>query len=86
VKRRQGLRRQSAKRRAGTDERREVREAVFRRDGHRCRIAPFLPDMECSTAIEMYEPGEGGEPVTACSRHAEHCRTHPQEARGLGLT
>lgn len=45
----------SAKRRADLPRRAEVREAVFRRDGYRCRLADVEGAGPCFGRLEMHE-------------------------------
>ena len=70
-----------------------VREAVFVRDGRRCRIAPFLPDTKCfgpPTVHHLLKESQGGayeeeNLITACAWHNDWVEDHPTEATALGL-
>jgi hypothetical protein len=94
-RRRRGLKRVSDKRRDEKPERDLVREAVFARDGHCCRIAPFLPDTSCFppgelTYHHLRKPHDGGQytednGITACPFHNDWVEDHPKEADALGL-
>jgi hypothetical protein len=88
------LRPMSDKKRAEIPERAAVKEAVFERDSYQCRIAPFLPDIECGGELDAHEPqsrARGGDPldvdqcVTACRRHHDWVHEHPAAAAALGL-
>lgn len=66
-------------------------EAV-ERDGHRCRVAPFLPDLDCSGSLDIYDPADldrddppTDSAVTVCDGHKTWLRDHHDEAVGLGL-
>ncbi|MDE1904863.1 MAG: hypothetical protein KGH75_00245 [Rhodospirillales bacterium] len=84
----------SAKTIAAVPERDEVREAVFARDGRRCRLAPFFPDTPCGgrlTYHHVVKAGQGGaytveNGITACVIHNDYIEDHPDEAKALGLT
>lgn len=62
------------------------------RDGQRCRVAPFLPDLPCSGSLDVYNPSclDDPEPavdaaVTACDGHKAWVRDNFDDARALGL-
>jgi len=82
----------SDKRREQIPARREVREAVFERDGYRCQIAPLV-DSPCFgplTYHHLHKEGQGGKytmenGLTACAFHNDWVEDHPDEAQALGL-
>ena len=65
---------------------------ALQRDGERCRVAPFLPDMPCTGSLDIYSPvdlddddPDLDDAVTACDGHKAWIATHSGEARELGL-
>lgn len=83
----------SDKRREENEAHPSIRQQVFERDGHKCRIAPFLPDDRCFGKLTVHhvrKASAGGgytveNLVTACVHHNEWVEDHPIEAEGLGL-
>jgi hypothetical protein len=93
-RRRKRLKPMSDKRRAEIPERQRVVAEVLARDGFKCRVAPFLPDLACSGPLDGHEPrtrARGGDPldpdqvVTCCRLHHDWIHTNPDEATALGL-
>ena len=93
LKRRKPLNPVSAKKRAAAPERGAVREAVFERDGYRCRIGPLVPDVPCAGRLSPHhlrKASAGGKfdldnLWTACIRHNDWVEDHPAQAGTLGL-
>ena len=83
----------SDKRREELPERDRVRANVYKRDGYKCRIAPFLPDDPCMgrlTPHHLKKAGQGGayneeNLISACAHHNDWVEDHPDEAKALGL-
>lgn len=94
VWKRKRLKMMSDKRREQIPEREQVRKAVLRRDGEKCRIAPFLPDLPCygrMTVHHLWKAGQGGpyteaNLVAACAFHNDWVEDNPEPAKALGLT
>jgi 5-methylcytosine-specific restriction endonuclease McrA len=90
---RKQLPRESAKRKAGRAERDRVREAVFRRDGHRCQLLPRDPEHRCwgpLTFHHLRKASAGGgyteeNGLTLCAGGNTWVEDHPDRALELGL-
>ena len=93
-RRRKRVKPMSDNKRAEVDTHAPIREEVFYRDGRRCRLAPFFPDVECFgplTVHHIVKEGQGGgytleNLVSACARHNDLVEERPAEAKALGLT
>lgn len=92
--RRKRIKPMSDKRRDGIPERDEVRETVKRRDGDRCRLAPFFPDTPCGPGDKhphhIQKASEGGKYVPenlwwACDLHNGMVEDDPKMAEAMGL-
>jgi hypothetical protein len=66
--------------------------AAIVRDGHACRVAPFLPDLACVGSLSVYNPADLAdtdpavdEAITVCDGHLRWLAEHRAEATGLGL-
>lgn len=66
--------------------------AAVERDGHACRVSPFLPDTDCVGSLAVYNPADLSDPdptvdeaVTVCDGHLRWLAEHRAEAAGLGL-
>lgn len=70
-----------------------VRRRVFERDGHRCRVRPMVPHVECTSGLHPHHRwlvSQGGpdavwNEITTCPAHHNWVHANPADARALGL-
>lgn len=94
LRRKKRLKAVSDKRRAEWPERARVREAVFRRDGWRCRLQGVAAGGPCSGPLECHEMLKASQGAgtyaeenccALCRGHNQWVEDHPALAHGLGL-
>jgi 5-methylcytosine-specific restriction endonuclease McrA len=94
AKRRKTLKAMSDRRQGELASRREIRERVWARDGHRCRFPHHeVPDLPCFgglTVHHLLKASQGGEYtdenlITICAVGNCWIEDHPRRATELGL-
>lgn len=70
-----------------------VRERVFERDGHTCRVRVIVPHIDCTSGLHPHHrwlSSQGGpdavwNEIAVCPGHHDWIHANPADARELGL-
>jgi hypothetical protein len=93
AKKRKRVKAVSDKRRDEKPERDRVRAIVWKRDGGKCRLAPFFPDEPCRGELHPHHlkkasamgPFHEDNMMLACDRHNDLVEEEPDMAEAMGL-